>query len=486
MFKKGILLTMSFVFSVSFSQEMVSTIPFKVKSNSDIFEIVNDSTKETILFIKNQRKVNAFRLNEKMQPIDTLSAENLDEKHFEIFGLHLEGSNPKLFWSDFYKNEIKTQLYDLKNHTVSNFAYSLDLKNEKFLQSFSENKKFYFITLVNNSNLLKLYVFNQDKLETINIDFSSSLFFDVDGNQISLSAIFEHNFFRTPEPFVLFPVKKYDIEKISTQSPSPLLQCGKKIKCYSNENEINITLDINLSNTQLITINLKRYTSNIKNFKKSFGAISDDEKRNSNSFLFEKKLFQLTLSSSKMILTITDIENGIIKQYNAFSYEPIGFKNSDIIRMNFNKKIIEKTSHFLKKINDRNCAVSCYRINGGTKVTIGSADEDSHAGSSGGMSPSGIPLAGGYSPLNISSFTYIYDKYTSYANRAAFYIDCFFDKEMNPVKEKLNPLAFDKIKDFSKGYYELPNASIYKLDDAYYLGFYHTKKKEYQLRKFKD
>ena len=63
--------------------------------------------------------------------------------------------------------------------------------------------------------------------------------------------------------------------------------------------------------------------------------------------------------------------------------------------------------------------------------------------------------------------------------------DGLFDNEGNHIKGDLQPLAFDKIRTFFDKYTDVSSQTLFKTD-AYYLGYYDNKTKEYIFRKFND
>ncbi|MBS7256674.1 hypothetical protein [Flavobacterium branchiicola] len=64
---------------------------------------------------------------------------------------------------------------------------------------------------------------------------------------------------------------------------------------------------------------------------------------------------------------------------------------------------------------------------------------------------------------------------------------CFlFDNEGNNIKGDLKPLAFDKIRTFFDDNNDVSSQTLFKMESAYYLGYYDNKTKEYTIRKFMD
>ena len=143
-----------------------------------------------------------------------------------------------------------------------NKTYTLPLKDEKFVQNFSQNGKFYIMTVLKNSDKLKLYAFDIDgKLEEKTIDLTGFRFFKSDYQKTTMYGLLGESYYATELP--------YSIQKIRPENPTSLVESSKKRKCYSNGNAIVITFDPNIDYTQLITINLESFTAKEQFVKKT-------------------------------------------------------------------------------------------------------------------------------------------------------------------------------------------------------------------------
>lgn len=147
----------------SFSQDIVSSATVNLKNNRDVFQTVNNNKKEVTLFVSDKIKVKAIHLNEKMQIVDSISAERPNTRTYtNMIGYNISNDNTRLFWSSNNYEDIFTQLYDFNSRKTTTKEYSLILKNEKVLQKFSEDEKFYILTVVKNSNNFKLHIFDNE------------------------------------------------------------------------------------------------------------------------------------------------------------------------------------------------------------------------------------------------------------------------------------------------------------------------------------
>ncbi|MET0945072.1 MAG: hypothetical protein ABWY22_06670, partial [Flavobacterium sp.] len=236
--------------------------------------------------------------------------------------------------------------------------------------------------------------------------------------------------------------------------------------------------------TQVITLNLGDYSATEKLLKKTIIQTEYRSDLNSNSFYFDKKLYQIKTSSDRFYFNVKDLNDNLLKEYSANSVQPIEFKNSEINQENGSggKKVLKNSSQFIKNLNNLNSGLSCYRLGKNTLITIGSVSE---AGSSGSQAVLGqFGLIGALISIAVSNPTM--DSFNSYANRKVVKIEGLFDKEDNHVKGDIQPLAFDKIRTFFEKNTDISSQTLFKMANNYYVGYYNNKTKEYIIRKFTD
>lgn len=205
----------------------------------------------------------------------------------------------------------------------------------------------------------------------------------------------------------------------------------------------------------------------------------------------------------------------ILKEYFVKKEDTITFKNSPIIQEGGaydNYREMEETSKFLRKISSSEVGISVYKLNDNYQITLGGEKQIQSGGAPMMMSMGGgsfvastgvsVSLPGYFSP---STFAY-----GSYANTKSTYINCLFDAGFNHVDGDMTNNVFDNInnfKDSEKGLNKeakkltstnKPRAGsiskttsikaeiIQKYNGHFLFGYFHSKKKTYYLRKFKD
>ncbi|WP_129540455.1 hypothetical protein [Flavobacterium sp. 140616W15] len=476
---KKLLLPLLFLNSlISFSQEIVSATLVDLKKNRDVFQTINNDKNEVTLFISDKEKVKAIRLNEKMQIADSISTERPNTRAYSnMIGYNSSNDNTRLFWSSNDYEDVFSQLYDFTSRKVVTQQYSLIFKNEKVLQKFSGNENFYILSVIKKSNNFKLHIFDKDgahKEQIINLD--GFRFFRYGYTKTDLYGVFEENLLPFEVPFTL--------QNINVKNPTSLTDAAKKRKCYFDNNQIIITLDANIDYTQVITLDLINFVATEKMIKKRSIATSERHFLNSNSFFFDNKLYQVKTSSELFYFTIKDLNDNLIKEYQANAINPIDFKNSEFYQEGGafgGKRTLDNSSQFIRKINNLNTAISCYHIGQSTLVTFGGVSASQQSGGQAAMSQFGLigALAG------VAFFSPTMESFNSYSNKKVVKIESLFDSQGNHIKGDLQPLAFDKIRTFFDDNNNVSSQTLFKTD-YYYLGYYDNKTKEYIIRKFVD
>ncbi|HMK06436.1 MAG TPA: hypothetical protein VK476_02835 [Flavobacterium sp.] len=482
MFRKAIFFLLLFASIFSFSQQVVTQIPLALKKDRNVFQIINPTTKQVSLFVSDKNMVNAIRLDEQIRVVDSLSAERPEKKYTDMIGYIGQNDNPVLFWSSQKHQEIFAQSYNFETRKVASYSYSIDLKNEKFLQQFSENDHFYIFTVLNETNTLKIYVFDRSgSMETKSIEMPGYMFFNAENKLTTFYGVLDENLM----PFEPY----YSLEKIAPENPVSLTQSAKKRKCYSKDGKVIMSFDVSTNFTQLITVDLKKFTTSEKIIYKPNVASKRLSQLNSNSFLIDGKLYQIKTSGDEMYVTLKTLGDSLVKEYKTNKDSPIDFKNSDIILENKipeNRWVYKKTSQFINKANNFNLGISCYNVDGKYLVTMGSVSENYAHQSAGAYVTAGI-LLGGLGTVLVMFGNSVDESFNAYSNRTVIYVNGIFDYSGNHIVGEIKPLAYDKMRLFcQKNTNDICSETLFKLNGNYYLGYYNVRDKNYIFSKYND
>lgn len=473
-----------------YSQELTSSFPIELKNNRDVFQIVNDSLKQTSFFISDKETVRFYLLDEKLIYKDTISSPRPEKKFKDILGYSGNKINPTIYWATTSKDKICAQAFDLQNRKVSikEFELKLSKNDEKYLQIFSENNKFYILTIKLNSDALTLYVFENNQLKEKEINLNTFKLYKNNHEYSNIYKIFSIGVYEEPIQ------NSFEIAKISPESVTSLSESAKKRKCYSNKNQIIISLDYHNVMTQLITIDLKSFKASLKNISKPIFDNLPIEEVKSNSFLIDNKLLLLTLHEKELNLSIKDLENNLIKEYKIHDYDDFKIKNSTFSRKKYSgtERELATTEQFLRKIVRSNISISAYNLNGNYLLTLGCVSPEARSGGGMGMGGigmgmGGMAIAGGFAAMNfMQPINFIGYNFYSYGNRRTITTDCLFTFDFIHLESKLETLAFDKIQDYKDANTQNEAETIFKINNIYYLGFYNSSSSEYNFLKFTE
>ncbi|HEX8576632.1 MAG TPA: hypothetical protein VF677_10110 [Flavobacterium sp.] len=486
-YKKLLVLACFLITLTSFSQKLINQIPLRLKANRDVFQIVNDSSKEATIFLSDRKVLTALRVNQSMHVMDSIITERPDTKYKDMFGFTRNNSNPAIYWTTKKHDEVYAQYLDFNTKTVTTKIFPFPIDEEKYLESVSINDKLYIIYSVNNSNNLKLHVFDtKGNLETKTISLSQFNILDSNLQTKLLPSIIKLDNDLFEKHILKF--KNNILQKIEDKIPSSLVDSSKKNKLYVTSKNIIFTFDNNTSLTQMILIDLDTFEPSYREFKKNNLSLLPGG--NSNSFLYKDILYQMELNSEKLFLTIKDLNDQVLKTYEANAKEPIAFKNSEIVQDGgyySSHRILERTRQYLRKVNNADCGLSLYELNGTLLITMGSVDEISGGGFGmgfGGLVFGGVGAAGGM-PIPFS-YNPVYNSFNSYKTNKIVSIKCLFDNNFGHVEGKTEPIAFDKIRKYLEDNPDKKCETIFQIDNNYILGYYESDARLYLLRQFQD
>lgn len=458
---------MAFVSLQAAAQQLAGSFPMTLKKDQDVFQIVDQAKSEVTLFISDKNNVKAVTLDAQMKIIDSTSGARPDSDYDNMIGYNRGAAGYRLFWSSSNRKQIMSQEFDLAKHTTTAIKYSLALKSEKPISEFSLNDVFYVLTAIKNSNTIKLYTFGHDgAVIEKSLELTGFRFFTSDYEKTTFAGLVQ------------------SAVKINTDSPTSLVTSKAKNKLYALPGRIALTIDGNNDYTQVVTINIADFTAKEKFIKKTYVPFTERAELNSNSFLLGDKLYQVKTSSSKISLTIKDLEDNLIKEYSSMGHEPITFKNSEIIQENGgtdNKRILDKTSQLLSKIYNFGVSISGYELDGQNMITLGcvSPEQQNNLAMAGMFGAAGVLIAAAIANPTMENFN-------AYANRKVVYINCLFNKSGDHVPGSAKPIAFDKIRTFLEDRKNTSSQTLFRLANAYYLGYYDKSAKLYTLQRFDE
>lgn len=490
--KKIVIIALLLSSKIGFSQELVSEIKLNLGKSRDIYQIVDESKKEVYFFCSDKVKTTAYRLNSVLQVIDSISTARPKEKNSAIIGYTQSESAQNLIWSTGNGSDVLVQTYDFFKKTIKTKALNLDYKKERFLQKISANGLFYILSLIEDSNILKIKIIDKNgNLDVRTIDTSTYTLVDKYGEVASLYAIFDK---------VIYPLEdRFSLKQITNDTPNSLTFAAYKRKIYAYPNELVLSFDNNIKFTQLYKINLTDFsisrttieqpTTNFQNVKDTYDPEDMTDKLpeiNSNSFIIDDKILQIRLSAELVTVSIKNLNGVEIKSFTTKYNEPIAFKNTEIIQESGSVnsiKVLESSNQFIRKLYNSNPAITCFEKDGSYYATIGSATGIVYGQTGAALAGGMFGVVGSLIAVALSSNVNI-QNYDSYQNRKIVYFSSLFDKNFNHISGEMKTLPYEQLRKFAFSKSDDTDFTIFKFKNELYFGSYKIKSKAYSFYKF--
>lgn len=442
------------------------------RSIKDAFTITNQETKNLTLFIDDNKTFNAYVYDKAMDRLDELSSVGLPNRYDEILGYIQKENRTILFLKHRNNKEFGAIVYDFKSNETKEIQFDIKFKNEEFVEVLSKNNKFYIISVDEKSSKINFYEFGgiSYNKHTIHLDYN----FRIERNQPQTL----HQMLSVSEGLG----SNLEIEKIENYLPVSVQMASSMNKFYETTNGFDLSLDKSIYETYIISVDVSSYEYQIHQFEKP--KYSSTETFYGNSFLLDNNIFQLVANSDELYFQVINRESGeSLKKLTLKKDESIDFKNSPIIQDKVGDiyaphRELEKTSKFLRKIDNENIAISVYKVAFGYQITMGSYNEIQQ----GGPMMMGMP---GMSMSMGNGFGLVASAYFSYSYGKSVRIECLFDEQFRHLDGKPRKNIFDIIKDYSKVLQDSGNAeTVFEWNNDIYYGYYSSVTESYRLLKF--
>lgn len=486
------LLILLFLSINCFGQDIVKTFELKLKSNKDVFQIVDENTGDVNFFVSDRKKIMAFNLNKSLEIKDSLSAPRPERRYKDILGYASENHRHFIYWTTTNKEDVYVQEFDFQKRQLRSIPLNLTITSdeENYLESFTTNGKFYIIRLNNKDKQLYLYEIFGESVSRHILNTKEMSLYLTDNFKSNIYNIFADNDF-DHNPFDSNFEKEMTISKINLKSPTTLADSAKKRKMYIIGGNVYISFDNTNTKTQLIKVDLQTKTCQLIDIPKPVIENSDTT-LTTNSFLIDDKIFQIAVTAKKIVLVEKDLVGNIIKQHSVNDKDIFTIKNSPFTRerISGSERELETTAQFLRKIVRSNVGISVYKVYDNYLMTIGCISAESSGGGAPmmGMGGFGMPMGGSTMMMPIPA-NFMMMSYNSYKGRRSIATKSLFNKDFTHISGELKDLAFDKIKKFEDDYMGISSLklqTIFRQGTDYIFGCYDEDLEQYSFRKYTD
>jgi hypothetical protein len=310
------------------AQEAVLQQPMDWKGElRNMYPIKNEPSGKICFVFLTPRAIYAQLLNEAMQPEKTLSLETTEvqQQLGTIVGNFVNGDSYVLVGSPNAPGE--SYLYLNVNFATGKIEFNNRMKlsipeDEEVLSSFSENRKFYVLSVFKRLPALRLR-----QVEKIGVPVMKA--FDLPEVALSKKHKDLHGYLRKDDvdynPFNKVP---------ADPSGGSLSVSVARHKLYFQNEEIILTIDKISEGTNVLVLNLKEGKARFKqvNYPTLNCTVASEGDLKENSFLYQNYLFQIRTCPSGAAIHVADFTVGtVLKKFFFSGRDTIAFQNSPFV-----------------------------------------------------------------------------------------------------------------------------------------------------------
>lgn len=482
--KNPLLILCLLFFQIVLSQERFLEIENDIKDGNrkmhTAFSVVDDKTGNFAVFLDDDNMMYGFLFSSSLQLIKRFSAEGLPKKYNQIIGYTISDKRIRLFLKDKSDKTFGSVLFDFENGSSYETLYDIKLKQEFYVEGYSNASRFHLITMPKDSSIFHVHVFEEGKERTKGtIDLSNESFVDNQSNPHSLNVIMSTGgkIYTTGSRY------RFQVDKIDPESPNSIETASNIVKMYPNESGFKLTVDTQ-RHTYIVDVSAQTLKHTLSTIEKPF---LSSTLANSNSFLLNDKIYLISSTPEEMVFSVKSLDTREeLKNIHITKDDDITFKNTPVIQEGGtykNYRELDKTSKFLRRLTNEDIGIVTSKYKDNYIVTMGSKKEINRGG--GMMMPGfGFPVA------TAGAFTVVFNPtyfaYGSYSSTKATRIECIFDEDFNHKEGNVPQNAFDLIKEVADKFPKKDAENVFKLNNDYIWGFYNKKLNKYMTYKFES
>lgn len=480
MFKRISILSFLVITSIGFSQEFINSFPLQIDTKDFVFDVRNDTTQTSTLFKAGKNKILSIRLDENKQIIDSLATENFTEKYL-ILGSNYNKNLNVLYCKDEKSGNLFALSFDFLNKKTNHLNTTLRLEKENNIYNFSQKDKFYMLYTIKGTNNIKVNSIDlAGNATTQIIDISNFKLFNYYNQTTSLYKILG-SFYGT------FAIKNLTV--IDSKSNLSLIEASSKTKLYIKENQLVLTFDVSKSVTQIVNIDLKDFTANVKHI--STPLIGETPESNtemeSNSFLIDDKLFQFKLTSELEIITIKNLDGKLLNTYILRSEKKNNKSSNSYYIMSPMEMAVEdlkNSKDFLERSIKMGygSGIYCTKTNDNYQITFGAVSDIQKS-----SAIAFLPVFGIGGVLTMLIIEKASAKNVSvYKNRFAVFTTLTVENHSQNFLPQKSDFTISEIEEYIGKTKKISNFTISKVGEKQILGFYDESTKRYNFKTFEN
>lgn len=444
------------------SHKLVLCKPFE---KQHLVAAADPSGRHFFAFASDKEKTTALKYNTALFARDSIVVPRPGTDFEFIAGTSFDSSGmPFLYWASRDFSKLMSVGFDFGRHTFVEKTYSYSYEKETFLNAFDENGTFYLLTVLDEEQKLKLYIFNEGVPDVRTLDFSAFSFKTRAGKDYKLSDL----------------LADFRVEKMETTALNPLFSVVPKSKLYIDGKTLWLTLDHLPTLTQAFRISLVDFR--INEFQIQQPELQGSH--SSNSFYRKGKLYQVRADDRELAISSKLIETpDAAKLYRFTENDTVRQKNSPLLAQTADQQPFEikTTKRFLRRLSGCELGISVYESPAGLLVTTGGMRKVTNTGGIilGAALGVGIAVSG-------SGSVGIADELFDAQSSQQVFFESLFDEEFEHLQKEQEPLAVDFLSQFLSRNQNISAYFLTPFGGYFVLAYYDPKARAVLLRKFSD
>lgn len=480
-------LLLIFIFTKGFAQEAYVDIPNSLKTGKKktqgVFTLVNDKDGTFAVFMDDDNGLNGYLYTSEGTEISKFNSKGLPSKYNAIVGYTVDANVIRLFLKNKNNRTFGSIMFNFDTGTTSENEFDIKLKNERYVQSFRKDEKFYIVTIKEKSSTFHFYRFMHDgNFKKSEYSLENKTFRNKHNRQVSLYELMTEK---------ISPADDFHVKMIYPGLPTSIQTTRALLKMYPAPKGVILTIDKSPSLTYYVTFDIHSSIVQLDGFLKPLLTKTSEYNR-SNSFVSKGILFQVIANPKELAFEAKNISTKQkLTSQHTFKNEHITYKNSPYY--GFSSTIVsdDDSSKFLNRAGSSSIGILAMpQEDGGYQVTLGSFDFDYHQKR---MNKSAVPvgagvfggLVGGLIAAAInSSLSPPSVAFAAYSNQFVFRVECLFDKNMNHKRGVIKMNVFDRIKHHIPAKEKRPIENVFHLKDTYHYGYYDLENDIFKIASF--
>ena len=455
-----ILIFFTLLYNFSIGQDRIYTLD--VSPNSSVlnsFSISNTSSEEIGVLLETRNNFEFYYYDSNLKEKFKIEFTPNNNSLKNYIGYSIESGMVHIIFANNSLSKFAKVTCDLKDGKIKSDKLDFQLKEEKLIEFFNYKDKLHIITSKPFNKHFYIYDFQNLKFNKHEISINST-----DGQndylQPANNLLKDNSFSAIGENLTCF----------SENNIYSFDQTALKAKVYTLSESIVITFDKENHLTRVISIDPESFLSESKVY---FHDETRNTIKNSNSYIYDNKLFQISSANDFLKLNIYDLKTStLIKSYLANDISEIYFKNGIIKQSKTDllggNKELEKSKQFLRKISKGIQGVSILKHKANYKVSIGSVKNVTFSGGNGFS----------FDPINqnfISSFPFKSDP-----DLKMVWIDCIFNENFDHISGSIEEYFPKTLLNAEKNNF-VDKRSLFIYRDKEYRGVYIPSLKKYRI-----